>query len=66
MTQLRTNLIAYINNLLIKTHVFLFKMSILDLHWVFAGENRNPKPNPISFRSPNPKTMGKNQTRTQT
>jgi hypothetical protein len=57
MTQLRTNLIAYINKLLIKTLEFYSKYYISDIHWVSAGENRNPKPNPISFGYPNPKTV---------
>jgi hypothetical protein len=46
MPQLRTNLIAYINKLLIKTLEFYPKCYISDIHWVSAGENRNPKPNP--------------------
>jgi hypothetical protein len=54
MTQLRTNLIAYINKLLIKTLDFYSKCYISDIHWVFAGENRNL----ISFGYPNPKTVG--------
>ena len=37
---------------------FYSKLSILDLHWTSADRNRNPKPNPISFGSPNPKTVG--------
>ena len=28
------------------------------IHWVSKGENRNPKPNPISFAAQNLKTMG--------
>jgi hypothetical protein len=54
MTQLRTNLIAYINKLLIKTLEFYSKCYISDIHWVSAGENRNP----ISFGYPNLKTVG--------
>jgi hypothetical protein len=55
MTQLRTNLIAYINKLLIKTLEFYSKYYISDIHWVSIGENRNP----ISFGYPNPKTVAK-------
>jgi hypothetical protein len=58
MTQLRTNLIAYINKLLIKTLEFYSKCYISDIHRVSTAENRNPKPNPISFGYPNWKTMG--------
>jgi hypothetical protein len=59
MTQLRTNVIAYINKLLIKTLEFYLKCYISDIHWVSTGENQNPKPNLISFGYPNPKIMGK-------
>ena len=38
---------------------FYSRWSISDLHWTFVGRNQNPKPNLISFGSPNPKTMGK-------
>ena len=55
MTQLRTNLIAYINNLLTKRMFFLFKM----IYFRPPLDIRGWKPNPISFRSPNPKIMEK-------
>jgi hypothetical protein len=58
MTQLRTNLIAYINKLLIKTLEFYSKCYISEIHWVSAGENRNLKPNPINFGYPNLKIVG--------
>jgi hypothetical protein len=60
MTQLRTNLIAYINKLLIKTLEFYSKCYISDIHWVPAGENQNPKQNPISFgRVSEPENRGR-------
>jgi hypothetical protein len=58
MTELRTNLIAYINKLLIKTLDFYSKCYISDIHWVSMGENQNLKPNPISFGYLNLKTVG--------
>ena len=27
------------------------------IHWISTGEKSNPKPNPIVFGTPNPKTM---------
>jgi hypothetical protein len=40
MTQLRINLIAYINKLLTKQMSFYLKCTILDLHYTSAGGNQ--------------------------
>jgi hypothetical protein len=37
---------------------FNSKWFILDIYWIPTSGKPNPKPNPIGFRAPNPKTVG--------
>jgi hypothetical protein len=54
MTQLRTNLVAYINNLLIKTHEFFYLKCLLRTS---IGHPR-VKTEPDKFQIPEPKNHG--------
>jgi len=46
--------------------IFNFKWFISDIHWMSTDGKPNPKPNPIGFGAPNPKTVGKKSSQTRT